>query len=46
MANAIHLVFLIAFVAAVLALIAAVFTPRRELKDNTADIASAPLSAD
>jgi EmrB/QacA subfamily drug resistance transporter len=42
MADAIHLVFLIAFVAAVLALIAAVFTPRRELKDHTSS--TAPVS--
>jgi MFS family permease len=34
MANAIHLVFLIAFVAAVLALVSAIFTPRKELREN------------
>jgi hypothetical protein len=47
MANAIHLVFLIAFVAAVLALVSAVFTPRKELTENqTAPPAPAPVSAD
>ncbi len=34
LANAIHLVFLIAFVAAILGLVSAFFAPRRELKDR------------
>jgi len=34
MANAIHLVFLVAFVAAALGLVAAFFTPRKELTEN------------
>ena len=41
MANAIHLVFIIAFVAAVLGWIAAIFTPRKELKDNLPTVAPA-----
>ncbi len=41
MANAIHLVFVIAFVAAVLGWIAAIFTPRKELKDNIPTVAPA-----
>lgn len=44
MANAIHLVFLIAFFAAVLALISALFTPGRELKDHPP--IPAPVSTD
>jgi len=44
MANAIHLVFLIAFVAAVLALISAVFTPRKELTDQA--VPASPAVAD
>ncbi len=43
MANAIHLVFVIAFVAAMLGLLSAVFTPRKELIDNTAVL---PATAD
>ena len=34
MANAIHLVFLVAFVAAALGLVSAFFTPRKELIEN------------
>ena len=44
MANAIHLVFLIAFVAAALGLVAAFFTPRKELIENLPE--SSPMSAD
>lgn len=39
MANAIHLVFLIAFVAAALALVATVFTPRKDLAESAATVA-------
>ena len=41
MANAIQLVFIIAFVAAVLGLISAFFTPRKELTDNAAVVSPA-----
>jgi EmrB/QacA subfamily drug resistance transporter len=41
MADAIHLVFLIAFVAAFLALISAVFTPGKDLKDHAAAVTPA-----
>lgn len=41
MADAIHLVFLIAFVAAVLGLASAIFTPRKELTDNAAIVSPA-----
>ncbi|HUG33895.1 MAG TPA: MDR family MFS transporter [Anaerolineales bacterium] len=41
MADAIHLVFVIAFVAAVFGLVAAFFTPRKELKDNVAAVSPA-----
>ncbi len=44
MANAIHLVFVIAFVAALLGLLSAVFTPRKELTENPIPIA--PATAD
>lgn len=44
MAGAIHLVFLIGFVAGALGWISAIFTPRRELKDNPLPIA--PATAD
>jgi MFS family permease len=44
MANAIHLVFLIAFIAAALALVSAIFTPRKELTENTASVS--PATAD
>ena len=42
MANAIHLVFLIAFVAAALALVATAFTPRKDLAESAAAVSSAP----
>lgn len=44
MADAIHLVFVIAFVAALLGLLSAVFTPRKELTENPIPIA--PATAD
>lgn len=44
MANAIQLVFIIAFVAAVLGLVSAIFTPRKELTENTAAVL--PATAD
>lgn len=44
MANAIHLVFLIAFVAAALGWVSAIFTPRKELTENPIPIA--PATAD
>jgi EmrB/QacA subfamily drug resistance transporter len=43
MADAIHLVFLIAFVAAALGWVSAIFTPRKELTDHTAVL---PATAD
>lgn len=43
MADAIHLVFMIAFVAALLGLLSAVFTPRKELTDSAAVL---PATAD
>jgi EmrB/QacA subfamily drug resistance transporter len=45
-ANAIHLVFVIAFVAVVFALIVTLFTPRRELKDQAVENETVPVSAD
>ena len=45
-ADAISLVFVIAFVAAGLALVAAFFSPRRELKDGSAKAEAMPVSAD
>ena len=44
MANAIHLVFLIAFVAAALGLVSAFFTPRKELTEQLPE--PSPMSAD
>ena len=44
MANAIHLVFLVAFVAAALGLVSAFFTPRKELTENLPE--PSPMSAD
>jgi len=44
MANAMQLVFLIAFVAALLGLVSAIFTPRKELTENVASVA--PATAD
>ena len=49
MADAIHLIFVIAFVAAALGLVSAFFTPRKELIENTAsplESSPSPLSAD
>ena len=46
MANAIHLVFLIAFVAAVLGLVSAFFTPRKELTEQLPEREPSPMSAD
>ena len=43
MADAIHLVFVIAFVAAVLAMISVLFTPQKELSEQ---LEPTPLSAD
>jgi hypothetical protein len=45
-ADAITLVFLIAFVAAGLALVATFFSPRTKLKERTADGDAMPVSAD
>jgi len=44
MANAIHLVFLIAFVAAALGLVSAFFTPHTELTEQLPE--PSPMSAD
>jgi hypothetical protein len=46
LANAIHLVFVIAFIAAVLGLVSAFFAPRRELKDRDAENEPVMVSAD
>jgi MFS family permease len=46
MANAIHLVFVIAFVAAALAMLAVLFTPRKDLMEQLAERDPSPLSAD
>jgi MFS family permease len=46
MANAIHLVFVIAFFAAALAMIAVLFTPRKELAEQAAEPSAPPISAD
>lgn len=45
MANAIHLVFMISFVVAVLGLVSAIFTPRKDLVENP-PVVTAPVSAD
>jgi MFS family permease len=46
MANAIHLVFVIAFFAAALAMIAVLFTPHKELAEQASERSSSPVSAD
>lgn len=46
MADAIHLVFLIAFVAAALAMVTVFFTPRKELTDQQPERERSPVSAD
>jgi EmrB/QacA subfamily drug resistance transporter len=46
MADAIHLVFVIAFVAAALAMVTVFFTPRRELTDQQPEPEPSPISAD
>ena len=46
MANAIHLVFIIAFAAAALAMVAVFFTPRQELKEQMLEREPSPISAD
>ena len=46
MADGIHLVFLIAFVAAALAMVTVFFTPRRELTDQRTEREPSPVSAD
>jgi MFS family permease len=46
MANAIHVVFVIAFFAAVLAMIAVLFTPRLELREQLPERGVPPVSAD
>jgi EmrB/QacA subfamily drug resistance transporter len=46
MAGAIHLVFVIAFVAAVLAMIAVLFTPHKELSEQLPEGEVRPISAD
>jgi MFS family permease len=46
MADAIHLVFVIAFAAAALAMVAVLFTPRKDLTEQIAEREPAPLSAD
>jgi EmrB/QacA subfamily drug resistance transporter len=46
MADAIHLVFIIAFVAAALAMVTVFFTPRRELTDQQPEREPSPVSTD
>jgi MFS family permease len=46
MANAIHLVFVIAFVAALLAMVTALFTPRTELRERGPEREPSAVSAD
>jgi len=46
MADAIHLVFIIAFVAAALAMVTVFFTPRKELADQQPEREPSPVSAD
>ena len=46
MADGIHLVFVIAFVAAALAMVTVFFTPRKELTDQRTERERAPVSAD
>jgi MFS family permease len=46
MADAIHLVFVIAFVAAALAMVTVFFTPRRELTDQRMEREHSPVSTD
>jgi EmrB/QacA subfamily drug resistance transporter len=46
MADAIHLVFIIAFAAAALAMVTVFFTPRKELTDQRAEREPSPVSAD
>ena len=46
MADAIHLVFVIAFVAAALAMVTVFFTPHKELTDQLPEGEVSPLSAD
>jgi EmrB/QacA subfamily drug resistance transporter len=46
MANSIHLVFVIAFVAAALGLVSAFFTPRKELTERLPEREPSPVSAD
>ena len=46
MADAIHLVFLIAFVAAALAMLSVFFTPRKELTDQVREPEPSTVSAD
>jgi EmrB/QacA subfamily drug resistance transporter len=46
MADAIHLVFVIAFVAAALAMVAVFFTPRKELTERLPERDRSPVSAD
>ena len=46
MANAIHLVFIIAFAAAALAMVAVFFTPRQELREQMLEREPSPISAD
>jgi MFS family permease len=46
MADAIHLVFVIAFVAAALAMVTVLFTPHKELSEQLSERDPAPISAD
>jgi EmrB/QacA subfamily drug resistance transporter len=46
MADAIHLVFVIAFVAAALAMVTVFFTPRKELTEKSPEREPSPMSAD
>jgi EmrB/QacA subfamily drug resistance transporter len=46
MADAIHLVFMIAFVAAALAMVTVFFTPHKELREQLPDREHSPVSAD
>ena len=46
MADAIHLVFVIAFVAAALAMVTVLFTPHKELSEQSSEREPTPISAD
>jgi hypothetical protein len=46
MANAIHLVFMIAFIAAALAMVSVLFTPRTQLTERLPERDASTVSAD